>query len=272
MINPDELERAVERLTNALASTADEFGTVERADGVKLEDLRLILAASPSVGGWEDISTAPKDGTDVLLWSDIFAGEISGPVPCVGPLIGRYSNGVSDYAGEGWWDVEGGDAYASWCLPTHWMPLPPPPSVSIDNGSRPQEAVPTEGLSTAVLVRERDEAVALLRRIVETKNDAYDAEVEALAIRAFLAALSATPQPADGCSSNEGADGWIEWSGGENPVPGQRVDVETRGTGIWRDWLSEQWGTSWLVEEHEDLNCADAIIAYRILPQTEKGS
>ena len=46
MINPDELERAVERLTNALASTADEFGTVERADGVKLEDLRLILAAN----------------------------------------------------------------------------------------------------------------------------------------------------------------------------------------------------------------------------------
>lgn len=47
-------------------------------------------------------------------------------------------------------------------------------------------------------------------------------------------------------------DGWIAWHGGENPVPGVRVDVQTVGTGMWADWLSDQWGTSWLHEDDGD--------------------
>ena len=37
------------------------------------------------------------------------------------------------------------------------------------------------------------------------------------------------------------ADGWMPWSGGENPVPGQRVDAEgSRFVGKLRDTQSDQ--------------------------------
>lgn len=73
-----------------------------------------------------------------------------------------------------------------------------------------------------------------------------------------------TPQPADGCSSNEGADGWIEHDGGPNPVPGQRVDVRWRDGEVSTDEPSRDW--CWKPTDGDD-----TIIAYRILPQTEKG-
>ena len=82
---------------------------------------------------WLPIESAPKDGTWVLVFGNVWAGEISGvarnPKGDVG--IARYTNGKSDYPGD-WWDEAGDDAYSCWCQPTHWMPLPPAPT--------PQEA------------------------------------------------------------------------------------------------------------------------------------
>jgi hypothetical protein len=60
------------------------------------------------------------------------------------------------------------------------------------------------------------------------------------------------------------ADGWIEWHGGVNPLPGKRVDVRTLGTGEWVDWVSDQWGESWGHDNGD--RCADDIIAYRLTP------
>jgi hypothetical protein len=62
-----------------------------------------------------------------------------------------------------------------------------------DAPAQPSASVPGEGHGTGVVARERDEAVSLLRKIVETGSDEYDAETEAASIRAFLAKL---PPPA----------------------------------------------------------------------------
>ncbi len=81
-------------------------------------DLKMItealLSQSASGGGWQDIATAPKDGTKILLlidWDDF-------------SYVGRFMGDV--------WEVQwNGDVPAAddpdW-VPTHWQPLPPPPT------------------------------------------------------------------------------------------------------------------------------------------------
>lgn len=75
---------------------------------------------------WQPIETAPKDGTVVLLFGT-FAGEISGVSDGKEMHIGYWKNGRSDYDGNDWWRLAGGDAYTCWMRPTHWMPLPEKP-------------------------------------------------------------------------------------------------------------------------------------------------
>jgi hypothetical protein len=73
----------------------------------------LSLANRPSpapaaVEAWQPISTAPKDGTEVLVY-----------VPRrLGPLFA----GASNTTGIQWWSRNLGDVQ-----PSHWMPLPAPP-------------------------------------------------------------------------------------------------------------------------------------------------
>lgn len=76
---------------------------------------------------WQPIETAPKDdGVEVIGYGPT-AGEISGIDDMCGVNIMSYS-GRGDYSNEGYvWSVAGGDYYASWAKPTHWMPLPNPP-------------------------------------------------------------------------------------------------------------------------------------------------
>ena len=72
---------------------------------------------------WQTIDSAPKDGTQVLLWCDNYGVE-----------IGSYRNDMNDDEGDDpcWLDNSHDDfscGYASTPLsPTHWMPLPEGPN------------------------------------------------------------------------------------------------------------------------------------------------
>lgn len=76
------------------------------------------------MGEWQPIDTAPMDGTPILL----FAQE---------PLIGFWAKSPRPYKFEGWtsgWETVGGQYDAGFIpisAPTHWMPLPAPPSIPI---------------------------------------------------------------------------------------------------------------------------------------------
>lgn len=80
---------------------------------------------------WQPIETAPRDGTAVLVMRDIWPGTKSGRA--------EECNGHNTYVAE-WWADEHDGAGAWICYmnafhesecpiePTHWMPLPAPPS------------------------------------------------------------------------------------------------------------------------------------------------
>jgi len=93
------------------------------------EIVGIMLAASPTppaaeaVGKWQDISTAPRDGTQVDLWCTAMGGTIS---------AGGYSRTPDCWFSAGrWWryDEQHGDdqCRSEVCNVTHWMPLPAPP-------------------------------------------------------------------------------------------------------------------------------------------------
>ena len=81
---------------------------------------------------WQDIGTAPRDGSFVLLHVPegldmpvtvgmFFREELRGE-------DGRFKPGLwfpADWSG---WLATDGDNSPSWCNPTHWAPLPSPPS------------------------------------------------------------------------------------------------------------------------------------------------
>lgn len=59
---------------------------------------------------WQPIETAPKDGTEMVLWDG-------------GPTFGVWRPAIS-----GFYDCVGGDPNDPEPFsPTHWMPLPSPP-------------------------------------------------------------------------------------------------------------------------------------------------
>ncbi len=74
------------------------------------------------MGEWQPIETAPKDGSEVLLFS---------PVKNV-VYIGYHTKHATQ-PHEGWvmsqFNVD--PYFTSW-HPSHWMPLPPPPSSGLD--------------------------------------------------------------------------------------------------------------------------------------------
>ena len=70
---------------------------------------------------WQPIETAPTDETPILVWGGTYETDLSEP----------YKNDeirLVSRSGAIWYET-GGCYYASWVSnPTHWMPLPPPPT------------------------------------------------------------------------------------------------------------------------------------------------
>ena len=62
-----------------------------------------------TVNEWQPISTAPKDGTRIMLW-------LNGPIRAPKAVFGKWVG----FAG---WVTEGSGS----AKPTHWMPLPEAP-------------------------------------------------------------------------------------------------------------------------------------------------
>lgn len=81
---------------------------------------------------WQDISTAPKDGTEVLIWCSHCDSQILAVWGCANHNC--YDNCCAEAGGEDapmWRDTFGlNDIEDNWHRPTHWMPLPPPPKDS----------------------------------------------------------------------------------------------------------------------------------------------
>lgn len=89
----------------------------------------------PEGGGWQDIITAPKDGTEILIYRD---GWQEAPRAKWGDHDGEDDQGKSIVFG-GWfmaseWFTYGcEDGFLGWdddanVMPTHWMPLPAAPT------------------------------------------------------------------------------------------------------------------------------------------------
>lgn len=83
---------------------------------------------------WQPIKTAPKDGTSIIVYGK-FAGEIAGIIDGKHVGIASWQGGRGDYAGFTW-RAENTDAYAAWWRPTHWMPLPEPPTITTPQRGR----------------------------------------------------------------------------------------------------------------------------------------
>lgn len=80
-------------------------------DGLDIERMRS-LARRGAAMQWRPIEEAPKDGPFVLLFN------AASEAWC--PTIARWN-------GDGWGDEEGTFHIPGLNMPTHWMPLPPPP-------------------------------------------------------------------------------------------------------------------------------------------------
>ena len=80
---------------------------------------------------WQDIATAPTDAAILVYCAGLY-GELNGFD--AEPLVAIASGGDSPHADPyrqalagPWWSREGGEYYAEWVRPTHWMTLPAPP-------------------------------------------------------------------------------------------------------------------------------------------------
>lgn len=82
----------------------------------EVERLRVIVRASQPSEGWQDIATAPKDGTRILLArKQIMSGEVV-------MLSGSWNSGGAMHMPYWMTPLLG-------FQPTHWTPLPAPPSL-----------------------------------------------------------------------------------------------------------------------------------------------
>ncbi|HEY0124995.1 MAG TPA: hypothetical protein VGC14_25175 [Rhizobium sp.] len=112
---PDYHTDPIEQLAFELAFEL-ETAELDRNDYVTVnrDKLKAIATRVLSRSAWQDISTAPKDGTDLLLSAENWHGDV---------VVGCWSFG-------GWRDRDDGDALR----PTHWQHIPSAPTPSEDKG------------------------------------------------------------------------------------------------------------------------------------------
>ena len=95
------------------------------------EDAAFIAALNPQTakalihrarvaGDWQDIGTAPRDGTSFMVWVE---GD---------PVMGSYAFAPLSITRDGhWFDDSTGDRIEALAGITHWRPLPAPPSQAL---------------------------------------------------------------------------------------------------------------------------------------------
>lgn len=107
-----------------------EFGEAARDHAsAAMDPFNYIIATPPSVPAqqWLPIGTAPKDGTDLLL----FSPDAAEPNVFIGFWV-EFHDPISGHVESDWtdtWTSKEIDAY-----PTHWMPLPATPPAQDQKG------------------------------------------------------------------------------------------------------------------------------------------
>jgi hypothetical protein len=73
---------------------------------------------------WRDIATAPRERmVPLLLWTPMRWGKLAPALPLCGYWMDTY------------WVIVNADAAVQKVEPTHWMPLPQPPSLAMETGT-----------------------------------------------------------------------------------------------------------------------------------------
>jgi hypothetical protein len=82
-------------------------------------------AETGSTGAWQPIETAPRDGTQVLVYTNL-----GNPATAEGVRLAEYAFTEND---EEWWQMDDGRYVVR---PSHWMPLPDSPTQDAAHGGR----------------------------------------------------------------------------------------------------------------------------------------
>lgn len=107
-----------------------------KVDGYKNAKDILRAALTQPAQEWQDISTAPRDGSSVMLYGGEACSEIGNPYP-IDEAVKAYWNKEANYSededgeytAKGGWEFVDTSYYGiSLKNPTHWMPLPAPPT------------------------------------------------------------------------------------------------------------------------------------------------
>lgn len=92
---------------------------------------RAAIAALQPQDGWQDIASAPRDGTRVLLWMEPTPDPRYVSNDPAQPVMASYVIWSDAMKREGMRD--GWSWYGPVrCHPTHWRPLPAPPAAEIE--------------------------------------------------------------------------------------------------------------------------------------------
>jgi hypothetical protein len=102
-----------------------ESGAEPPAQGATQDEVSSGSLGASGAEAWRPIETAPKGDANLLLTDGriVSAGGWTTDMDCGAEYEGQI--GMA-----GWWWIEVGE-----CKPTHWMPLPQPPSAAIEAAS-----------------------------------------------------------------------------------------------------------------------------------------